>query len=265
MASIPKQGRELIREIEHTHTWTPTLWWLGHCGFVIKYHAMIFYVDPCLSKGPERVLPSPLLASEVGHADLILSTHAHPRHLDCASLQPMLEASPKAKLVLPKSAAFTANAAGIGYHRMTTTDSDLRVEYFKDGDYIRVYAVPSAHPGLDHTPIGGYPYLGYLIRCGGCTIYHSGDCVPYETLADRLRPYSVDVAIISIDGPNFSIDEASQLAEEVGADWLIPMHYGTFADSTPDASRFIEHMLFHRPSQRFKVFECGESWTIPED
>ena len=28
-------------------------------------------------------------------------------------------------------------------------------------------------------------------------------------------------------------------------------------------SHFIEHMLGHRPAQRFKVFERGEMWAMP--
>ena len=31
-----------------------------------------------------------------------------------------------------------------------------------------------AHNRLDWTPLGGYPYLGYLARFGACTIYHAG-------------------------------------------------------------------------------------------
>ena len=100
-----------------------------------------------------------------------------PGHLDAPSVGPMLETCRSAKLVLPKSAADSANAAGIPYNRMTTTDSGLRIEYFKDNLYGRVYAVPSAHPQLDWTAAGGYPYLGYLIRFGRWTIYHAGDCV----------------------------------------------------------------------------------------
>jgi L-ascorbate metabolism protein UlaG (beta-lactamase superfamily) len=151
---------------------------------------------------------------------------------------------------------------------MTTTDAGLRIEYFRDGDYIRVYAVPSAHPTLDYTPLGGYPHLGYLIRCGGITIYHAGDSLPYDSLADSLRPYSVTVAILPVDGPangNFTVEQASTLAEQIGAQWLVPMHYGTFAPAGDEANRFIDHMLFHRPSQRFKIFHCGEGWTVPED
>ena len=151
---------------------------------------------------------------------------------------------------------------------MVTTDSGLRVEFLDD----RIYSVPSAHNELEWTPLGGYPYLGYLIRFGGCTIYHAGDCVPYPGLADRLRPYSVTVALLPISGRkadaalpgNFEISEAAQLASDIEAQWLVPMHYGMFAANTGDVSRFIDHLLGQRPEQRFKVFELGERWTVPE-
>jgi L-ascorbate metabolism protein UlaG (beta-lactamase superfamily) len=151
---------------------------------------------------------------------------------------------------------------------MVSTDSGLRVEFLDD----RIYSVPSAHNQLDWTPLGGYPYLGYLMRFGNCTIYHAGDCVPYPGLADRLRPYSVTVALLPISGRktdsmpgNFEIAEAAELAEEIGARWLVPMHYGMFASNTGNVSRFIDHLLGQRPSQRFKVFECGEMWKVPRD
>src|SRR5260370_16125651 len=103
---------------------------------------------------------------------------------------------------------------------MVTTDSGLRVEYLDD----RIYSVPSAHNQLDWTPLGGYPYLRYLVRFGNCTIYHAGDCIPYPGLADRLRAYSLTVALLPINGRktdatpgNFEIAEAAGLAEEVWA------------------------------------------------
>jgi hypothetical protein len=27
----------------------------------------------------------------------------------------------------------------------------------------------------------------------------------------------------------------------------------------------VNHLLFHRPEQRFKLFAPGEGWTVPED
>jgi L-ascorbate metabolism protein UlaG (beta-lactamase superfamily) len=260
-----KQGPELIREIDQTLTATPTLWWLGHAGFVIRFANITFYVDPCLSDPPGRTrrIAAPLDAEAIHHADMIFATHAHAPHLDTPSLVTMLERNRGAKLVLPRSAAGAAHSAGIPYPRMSTTDAGLRIEYFKDNLYSRVYAVPSAHPDFDWTQADGYPYLGYLIRFGRWTIYHSGDCVLYPELAARLRPFNVNVALLPIGGNNFEIAEAAQLARDIGASWIVPMRYGTFDEDRENA--FVEHMLGHRPEQRFRTLKCGEKWTVPED
>lgn len=279
-----KKGMTLIAEIDETDSPTPALWWLGQSGFVLKYQKTIFYIDPYLSERQTikyretdqpriRLTAAPLRGWHVRHADLILSTHRHGTHLDVASLLSMLKGSRRARLVLPKSAAGYANAQGIEYLRMTTTDVDLPVEFSKYGEASRIEAIPSAHEEIDYKPLDGHPYLGYLIRFGRWTIYHSGDCVPYERLAERLRPHRVSVALLPVNGRdpkrgvpgNFSIEEAAQLAEDIGAEWLVPMHYDMFSFDTVDVNKFIDHMLFSRPRQRFKVFECGERWVVPED
>jgi L-ascorbate metabolism protein UlaG (beta-lactamase superfamily) len=247
----PKRGRELAAQIETVQCISPTLWWLGNSGFALKYRTAILYVDPDLSQ------PGAALRGEdVTHAGLILCTHSG--RLNSETAPAILSASPRAKLVIPKSAADHARSRGIPYTRMVTTDAGLRVEYLDD----RIYAVPSSHGKLDWTPLGGYPYLGYLIRFGGVTIYHAGDCVPYDDIVDQLRPYSVTVALLPIAGrpDSFDILEVAQLAEDIGARWLIPM-----GCSSSSSERFIEHMLGHRPAQRFKVFEAGEMWTVPAE
>ena len=250
MIEPPKRGRELAAQVEAASGASPTLWWLGNNGFALKYRTAIFYLDPDLSQSG-----SPLCAGDVTHAGLILCTDSG--RLNGDTIPALLAASPRAKLVIPKSAAEHANSRGISYNRMVTTDAGLRVEYLDD----RIYAVPSSHGKLDWTPLGGYPYLGYLIRFGGVTIYHAGDCVPYDDIVDRLRPYSVTVALLPIGGrpKSFDIPEAAQLAQDIGARWLVAMGY-----SSSSADRFIEHMLGHRPAQRFKLFEAGEMWTVPE-
>lgn len=268
-----KRGRQLIDEIDHSQSHTPAIWWLGHSGFVLKRRRAIFYIDPYLSDSlageHDRLTEAPLHGEEVTHASLVLCTHAHQDHLDPGTVPAILSASRRAKLVIPKSAAEHAHALGIGYDRMVTTDSGLRVEYLDD----RIYSVPSAHDQLDWTALGGYPYLGYLVRFGGCTIYHAGDSVPYPGLVDRLRPFNVTVALLPIRGRNrggaargsFEVAEAAQLAEDIGAQWLVPMHYDMFRSNTGDVHRFIDHLLGQRPAQKFKVFECGEKWVVPPE
>lgn len=260
-----KSGRELVEEIDRTLSVTPTLWWLGHAGFVVRFANITFYVDPCLSNLPGRTrrMATPLAAQDIKNADMIFATHGHPGHLDAPSVATILQANRGAKLVLPKCSADSANAAGIPYNRMTTTDAGLRIEYFKDNLYGRVYAVPSAHPQLEWTAAGGNPYLGYLIRFGKWTIYHAGDCALYPELAANLRPFNVNVALLPIGGGNFTVNQAAQLSADIGAKWLVPMHYSTFDQDIE--SEFVSHMLGHRPAQKFKVFQCGLKWTVPEE
>src|SRR5437868_12642679 len=163
----------------------------------MRFATVTVYIAPCVSAPRPRLVSPPLEAGTVHHADMVLATSADPEHLDAPTVRAILGASKSAKLILPKSAADAANAAGIPYNRMTTTDAGLRVEYFKDNLYGRIYAVPSAHPELDHSA-AGYPYLGYLIRFGRWTIYHAGDGAPYPELASRLRPFNVNIALLPI-------------------------------------------------------------------
>jgi L-ascorbate 6-phosphate lactonase len=279
-----QSGLSLQRQIENDPAPTPTFWWLGHCGFVLKYRDTILYVDPYLSDSQrdrfqrsayphDRLMASPLDPRRVTHADLVLATHAHGAHLDFGTLPYLMDASPQAKLVLPQAAMGRAHAFGIDYLRMIPTDGDLRVDYNKHGDLCQIIAVPAAHEQLDHTPDNGYPYLGYVIRFGAWSIYHAGDGVLYDGLAERLRMLNINVALLPINGRdaasgkpgNFSIDEAAGLAAEIGARWLVPMHYGMFALNNVDVSRFVDHLLGHRPAQRFKVLQCGERWAAPEE
>jgi L-ascorbate metabolism protein UlaG (beta-lactamase superfamily) len=278
------RGLQLLADIAAAAGPTPALWWLGHCGFVVKSGRTILYIDPYLSNSQaeryrhsesprERLLAAPLDPRWIRHADLVLCTHAHGAHLDWGTVSYLMAASPQARLVLPKSAIGRANALGVDYLRMIGTDADLRVDYGKDGETCEIVAVASAHEQLDWTEEGGYPYLGYVIRFGEHVIYHAGDCVPYPGLAEKLKRWGITVALLPINGRaqqggmpgNFTIEEAADLAAAAGVQWLAPMHYGMFAANDVDINRFVDHMLGFRPAQRFKVFECGERWEIPAD
>jgi len=279
-----KRGLPLLKEIEETQASSPVVWWLGHCGFVVKHGAVIVYIDPYLSNSQEarysksdqphpRLMAAPLHPAMIRHASLVLATHAHQAHLDPGTVPAILESSPRARLVLPRSAAGRAHMMGVDYLRMTTMDAGQRLEFAgPGGEMVRVDAIASAHEALDWTEQGGYPYLGYVIRMDDWAIYHAGDCAPCEGLAEQLKPYGIDLALLPINGRdpargmpgNFTIQEAAALAEEAGVACMAPMHYGMFAVNDVDPERFVDHMLGHRPGVRFKVFECGEGWALPE-
>ena len=72
---------------------------------------------------------------------------------------------------------------------------------------------------------GRAKYLGYVLQFGEWVVYHSGDTVRYEGMAEKLRTFNLDVALLPINGRapesrvpgNFSGPEAAQLAKDIGA------------------------------------------------
>ena len=238
---MTKLMSDLLDEINRAVCETPCLWWLGQSGFAIKYRGMVFYIDVC---------PSPSLdPGAINNADLILCTHPRAGHMDPLALPAMLKASPRARVVLPDNAIGRAHAIGVPYERMTTAQAgSMRVEYSKDGEHVHVYPVPCESP----------EGLGYVLRFGDCVIYHAGDGRGFGGMAARLRPYRITVALLPIHGnSNFDIAGAAQLAEDIGARWLVPLLEKVNVDS------FVNHMLGQRPSIGFKIFEVGEGWTAP--
>ena len=103
------RGSQLLQQIENSRCERPAIWWLGHSDFVLKYRRSIFYIDTYLSDslGPNRprLTEPPLRPDQITHASLVLCTHAHADHLDPGTVPTILEASRRAKVVIPKAIA----------------------------------------------------------------------------------------------------------------------------------------------------------------
>ena len=274
-----KSGAALIAEISSADVAAPALWWLGQSGFAIRWRNLAIYIDPYLSESltakyaatgrPHiRMTACPLDPSAIAHADLVLCTHKHSDHMDPGTLPALMAASPQAKLILPMAHAAHAEAMGIPRSRQIALRGG---DSYRHAAGVGIHAIPSAHESLDDTEEFGYPHLGYVVRLGEYAIYHPGDCIPYDGLVEHLRPYRVSAALLPINGRdpargvpgNFDVAGAAQLAEDIGADWLVPMHYDMFTFNTVDVGDFVTHMREAKPRQRFKVFECGEGWRVP--
>ena len=81
----------------------------------------------------------------------------------------------------------------------------------------------------------------------GLTLYHSGDCVPYPGLAERLAGRNISAALLPVSGRddgqraagaprNFHLEEAVRLTEELAIPVLVPHHFGVFDVDTTDLS-----------------------------
>lgn len=256
------------------------LWWLGQSGFLVQWRGRHLLVDPYLSDSltrkyaatdkPHVRMTARVVAPErLDFVDVVTTSHNHTDHLDADTLGPILGASPAVRLVGPEAnRAFVADRLGIAPTAMLGVDDGLTVE----AAGFRITGVAAAHEAVERDERGRCRFLGYVVSVGPWTVYHSGDCVPYDGLAGRVLAGAdgrrVDVALLPINGRaperrvagNFDGPEAARLAREIGAAVAVPMHYDMFAFNTAPPDAFVAEAA--RLGQPCRVLRCGERWAV---
>jgi L-ascorbate metabolism protein UlaG (beta-lactamase superfamily) len=254
------------------------LWWLGHSGFLVQWRGRHLLIDPYLSdsltkkyaptdKPHVRMTAIPVAPERLGFIDVVTSSHNHTDHLDHETLWPLLRANPRLQMVIPE-----ANRVFVAERLRTDPQWPLGVN---DGTSVSAAGfhftgLASAHEQLEADDHGNYKCLGYLIRFGPWTIFHPGDAVPYDGMAERLLELAgedvIDVALMPINGRlperrvtgNFWGREAAEFAHSIGARMVIPMHYEMFTFNTETPDEFVATAdALHQP---YRVLRCGERW-----
>lgn len=245
------------------------LWWLGQSGFLAQWDGHHLLFDPYLSdsltkkyagtdKPHVRMTARAVDPAALTGIEVVTSSHAHTDHLDAETLLPVMAANPGLALVIPEAnRALVADRLRID----PGVPLGLRIGEARDVGPFRIEAVPAAHEAL------APEYVGYVVRCGSWTIYHSGDTVPYEGMVERLRPHGIDIALLPINGRaperrvagNLDATEAAALGKAIGARTVIPCHYEMFTFNTADVSGFVEACA--RLGQRGDVVRCGQRWS----
>jgi L-ascorbate 6-phosphate lactonase len=256
------------------------IWWIGQEGFVIKSSRLTLYIDPYLSDYCERITrgqpnehvlitPPPLKPQDVDHADLVLCTHDHADHIDPDGIPVIAKCSPKARFVVPRCALDTMLRLGVSRERIDTLSGDDTLSM----DGLDVHAVPAMHERFDRNPENGFPYLSYILKLEGLSLFHAGDTIPYDGQVQRVAAHRIDVAFVPINGRddfrhglafegNFTCDEAVAFATAVRAGLTIPMHYDKFTLNTGDVNEF--RRLAERRGVPHRVLRAGESLIFPE-
>jgi L-ascorbate metabolism protein UlaG (beta-lactamase superfamily) len=125
------------------------------------------------------------------------------------------------------------------------------------------YAISSVHETLEQDENGDSRCMGLIVQVGRWTIYHSGDCIPYEGLADRLKRWKLDISILPINGRdpargvpgNFTAEEAATLGQQTSTEILIPCHYEMFEFNTVSPHQFVK--AAEQIGQKYYLLKCG--------
>ncbi|MDR1105816.1 MAG: MBL fold metallo-hydrolase [Treponema sp.] len=271
-----KKGDALLEEIRASRTEDKEalFWFMGQHGFVINLGNAVIYIDVILNdiKDKEglskRRYREPFPPSGISRLDYFFCTHKHRDHLNMETLLPAAQANPRARFIVPSPHRGVLTAGGIPAGSVTGAREGGE---FSPGGGVTVFPVAAAHPDYAGEN-GDYECLGYVIRGGGISVYHSGDTYVTPRLVEtlmKLRP--IDVVILPINGGdwertaagiigNMSALEAVKLSRVLGADLAIPSHYDMMPSNSEDPGVFAHHMYDLCPGRRFHIFALGEQF-----
>ena len=227
--------------------------WLGQAGFALRHPGCRLLIDPYLSDylarkysgtefPHERMMPPPIRADEVRDLDLVLCSHAHGDHMDPGSLSVLANNNPHCRFIVPRAEVEIVVRLGVAAARLIPVNSG---DIIRVSDTFTVHIIPAAHETLKVNERGEHHFLGFILKLGALTVYHSGDSVVYEGLAERLRENTIDLALLPVNGRrkdltsrgvmgNMSFEEAATLCLAAGIGLVIPHHFGMFAFNTVD-------------------------------
>ncbi len=242
--------------------------WIGHATLLLRIGGRTVLTDPVFSSrvgldlglitgGPRRLVRPALQLHELPPIDLVLVTHAHFDHLDRPTLARLQKHVPI--LTSTRNADLIADL-GFASVRELHWGETARL------NGLSVTALPVDHWGARTFHDTHRGYCGFLIE-GGCRRVLFGGDTAYGHHFCGLG--GVDLAILGIGAYDPYIqahatpEQAWAMADDAGADHVLPMHHGTFRLSHEPQAEPIER--FRRAAgthgERIALTEIGQLWT----
>ena len=226
---------------------------IGHSSFLLQIGGRTLLIDPVFAErliALRRLRRPGVKIKDLPPIDMVLLSHAHMDHLNRPSLRRIiaqnLKTSGKAPIaVVPWGVEDLVS--DLGFAQVVT----LEWWQTKSLDGLDVTLTPCKHWGARLFKDTHRGFGGYVIRGGGHTLYHSGDTAYFDgftKIGQRLKP---EVALLPIGayrpdsyrGVHTCPEEALQAFLDLGAQRMIPMHYGTFRLSQEPMEEPVERLM----------------------
>lgn len=269
----PKLSYLLENRVETTITW------IGHSTFLLQYEGMNIITDPVWAKrlGLDKRIGSPgIPLSEVPPIDLILISHSHYDHLHIASIRKLYRAG--TTIVVP--VGLKRKMLQSGFHSCIEMEWWQQIKIGK----LKLSFVPTQHwtrrtlwdTNTSHW--GGYilepaePEKDKLPR----GLYFAGDSGYFPGFKEIGSRFKLHIALIPIgayepewfmSSQHVTPEEAIQAFLDVGAETMIPMHYGSYRLADDTAREALDRMEIARTQQgiskeRIRTLSHGETLVV---
>ena len=253
-----------------------TVAWLGHATVLINFYGIVILTDPVFSRrvgpdfgigvfGPKRFIAPALEVHELPSIDVVLLSHAHLDHLDLPSLHALPD-HPWAVTASVTSDLLTSTpVAGAGELRW----GEQRTFHSAKGE-LRVKAFEVKHWGARWRQDNYRGYNGYLLSREGKTVIFGGDTAYTASFRELHSQGPFELAIMPIAAyrpwiwNHCTPEEAVRMADEAGADYLLPVHHSTFKLSDEPMAEPMERLravLAHEP-ERLAIHEVGGTFSL---
>jgi uronate dehydrogenase len=227
--------------------------WVGQACFYVKTPDTSLFIDPFVTVWHDTLL-LPLLKPHELQADFVLLTHHHRDHLDRHALPVAAQTWPALRFVGPPSCCDRLARYGIGAERLVALAPGQRL---RSGE-TEITAIGARHSTdtLDA--------VGYVVSTPGVAIYHTGD-TEYDPVLHSAGRYAPHIMFVPINGRggNMTAEQAAQLAGDLKAPAVVPMHFGTLQPRADLLDRFLAALAVSAPSTTAAVMEDGAFLYLP--
>lgn len=247
--------------------------WLGHSTVLVKVDGFTFITDPVLGErcgvnmgpmtvGIRRLVAPALTAKSLPHIDLILLSHAHFDHFDRATLRTLAH---KGTTVV--TASRTSNLLRVGSYQLVH-ELDWNQSARVGPLVVRAFEVN--HWGARIRTDAYRGYNGYLIESGKRRIVFGGDTALTGNFASVRTSRPVDLAIMPIGAYDPWIhvhcnpEQALLMADQAGAEHILPVHHQTFRLSREGYTEPIERLVeaVGPDKHRVALEQIGQEWKL---
>ncbi|HZY62830.1 MAG TPA: MBL fold metallo-hydrolase [Edaphobacter sp.] len=249
---------------------------IGHSSFLLQIGGRGVLVDPVFANRLillRRQRRAGLRINEMPAIDIVLLTHAHMDHLNIASLRRIIRSAQ----MLGKKAPEVVVPWGV--EDLVSNLGFSRIHKIKWWEQLKVRGVditmtPCKHWGARMFNDTHRGYGGYVLKSGEHSIYHSGDTAYFSGFSEIGKRLHPRIALLPI-GAYFpdsyravhtSPEEAVRGFLDLGAEWMVPMHYGTFNLGREPMDEPLQRLMAEAArvgiGARVRVLEEGETMRV---